>query len=129
MGTKRVMIIDDDREFLEEVRVMLELSGYELVALNDESAAIRVAKETKPSVVVVDLKMPKKTGFQLATELRYISELADVPIIAMSAFYRDDYKSLLDMCNIKRCLRKPFQPLDLIAEVEAALSEYERGGS
>jgi len=125
---KKIMVIDDDKEFLEELGEMLKLSGYDLVAANDADVAIAVAKETNPVVILLDLKMPKKSGFQLASELKYFSELEKVPIIAMSAFYKDDYKPLLNMCGIKRCLTKPFRPLDVIAEIEEALAEYEKVG-
>jgi|SRR3990167_1352246 len=120
----KIMVIDDDKEFLDELKELLESSGYDLAAVNDADAAIESAKGIKPALILLDLKMPKKSGFQLANELRYFSELAGVPIIAMSAFYKDDYKSLLDICGIKRCLTKPFQPLDVIAEIEDALAEY-----
>ena len=123
MRTRKVMIIDDDKEFLDELKEMLESSGYNSVAVNDAGAAIEVAKEIKPAAILLDLKMPKKSGFQLANELRCFSELARVPIIAMSAFYNDDYKPLLDVYGIKRCLTKPFRPLDVIAEIEEALAE------
>lgn len=122
---KRIMVVDDDREFLEELKELLELSGYELVAVDDPAAAVEVANRTKPVAVLLDLKMPKKSGFQVANELKHFSELARVPIIAMSAFYKDSYRPLLDICGIKRCLAKPFQPLDIIAEIEQALAEYE----
>jgi DNA-binding response OmpR family regulator len=123
MDKKRVMIIDDDKEFLEELKDMLELSGYELVAVNDSGTAVEAAKKIKPAVVLLDLKMPQKNGFQIANELRYFSELARIPIIAMSAFYKDSYKPLLEMCGIKKCLIKPFQPLDVISEIEKTLTE------
>jgi CheY-like chemotaxis protein len=123
MGKKKILIVDDDKEFLEELREMLELCGYELVAVNDADKALQTAKEIKPAVILLDLKMPKKSGFQLANELRQFSEFTGIPIIAMSSFYKDDYKTLLEMRGIKRCLNKPFQPLDVIAEIEEGLAE------
>jgi len=125
---KKIMVVDDDKEFLEELGEMLELSGYDLVAANDAGSAIEVAKEAKPVVILLDLKMPKKSGFQLASELKYFAELERIPIIAMSAFYKDDYKPLLNICGIRKCLTKPFRPLDVIAEIEEALAENEKGG-
>ena len=126
MKNKKIMIIEDDKEFLDELKDMLESSGYDLVGIDDPAAAIEVANEIKPSVILLDLKMPKINGFQLANELRYFSELTGVPIIAMSAYYKDGYDPLLDICGIKRCLTKPFQPLDVIAEIEEAMAEYEK---
>lgn len=128
MGTnKKILIVDDDREFLEELREMLQLSGYDPVTVNNAEEAVAVARKTVPSLVIVDLKMPRKSGFQVADELRHIDAFYETPIIAMSAYYKVDYDPLLDVCGFARCLKKPFQPLDVIAEIEAVLAERQKG--
>ncbi|MDD4938963.1 MAG: response regulator [Candidatus Omnitrophica bacterium] len=121
MGRK-VMVIDDDKEFLQELRETLSLSGYELIAVNDASNAVEMVHATKPDVILLDLKMPQKSGFQIADELRHLSEVSNIPIIAMSAYLKDDYSPLLNICGIKECLRKPFNPLDVIAKIEEVLA-------
>lgn len=126
MDKKRVMIVDDDKEYLEELNEMLEMSGYESVAVNDSEKALDVAREIRPDVILLDLKMPKKNGLQLAVDFRRMSELDGVLLIGISAFYKDEYKALLDICGIRRCLKKPFQPLDAITEIEEALMEGKR---
>lgn len=120
-----VMIVDDDKEFLEELRETLDLSGYDLVAVNDPLVVLDTVKSVKPAVILLDLKMPKKSGFEIADDLRRLSECGNIPIIAMSAFYKDEYAMLIRMCGIKRCLTKPFNPLDVIAEIEMALGQKE----
>jgi CheY-like chemotaxis protein len=118
---KTIMIIDDDKEFLEELRETLALSGYALVAVNDATEALSMAAQVKPALILLDLRMPKKSGFEIADDLRRMPEFQNIPIIAMSAFYNEEYGPLIKMCGIKRCLTKPFNPLDVIAEIEAAL--------
>jgi len=121
MTNKKIMIVDDDKEFLEELNETLSLSGYDMVSANDPDLALDVAKKERPDVIVLDLKMPKKTGFQLADELRYLAGLDDVPIIAMTGYFKENYSPLLNLCRINKCLRKPFNPLDIIVEIENAL--------
>ena len=101
----------------------MDLSGYELVAINDSLKVLDMVKTVKPAVILMDLKMPKKNGFELADDLRRLPEFGSIPVIAMSAFYKDEYAALIKMCGIKRCLTKPFNPLDVIAEIENALEE------
>ena len=122
---RKVMIVDDDQEFLEELKETLNLSGYETVVVNDAALVADVAAKTKPDVVLLDIKMPGKSGFQVADELSHISHLSHVPIIAMTAFFKDDYVPLMNISGIKKWLKKPFHPLDIIAQIEDVLVQQE----
>lgn len=121
MQTRKVLIVDDDKEFLEECRETLALSGYDTVAVNNSLLALDIAFQTKPDVILLDLNMPNKNGFQLADELRHSPDFAQVPIIAVSAYFKDNFASLMNMCGISKCIRKPFRPLDIIVQIEEAL--------
>lgn len=118
---KKVMIVDDNKEFLEELQETLALSGYEMVAVDDANRALEIARCERPDCIVLDLKMPGKSGFQLADELRHVSGFEVLPIIAMTGFFKDDYVPLMDVCGITKYLRKPFNPLDIITQIEAVL--------
>ena len=123
MSNGKVMIVDDNKEFLEELEEILASSGYDMIAAQDPCSVMAIATKEKPQVILLDLKMPGRSGFQLAHELSRSPELQQIPIIAMTGFFKDGYKSLMDMCGIKKCLKKPFNPLDVIAEIEAALDK------
>ena len=120
MANNKLMIVDDDKEFLEELETALGLSGYDLVVFSDALAALERVSEIKPQAVLLDLRMPSMSGFQLADEIRHRSELTNVPIIAMTAQYKDEYKALMKLCGIEKCLRKPFTPQQVIAEIESS---------
>lgn len=119
---KKIMIIDDDKDFLSELKETLALGGYDIVISNDSSSALDLAKSAKPDVLLIDLKMPYKSGFQLASELKLYSELEHIPVIAMTAFFKDGYVQLMNLCGIHKCLKKPFNPLDVIAQIEEELA-------
>ncbi|MGE5197720.1 MAG: response regulator [Deltaproteobacteria bacterium] len=119
MAAKKIMIVDDNREFLEELAETLKMSGYEVVMVAEAAAVLDTAAKIKPDVILLDLKMPGKSGFEVADELKHFSELEQVPIIAMTGFLKDESTALMEMCGIRKCLRKPFNPSELIAEIEA----------
>ncbi|MEW6102179.1 MAG: response regulator [Candidatus Omnitrophota bacterium] len=121
----RVMIVDDDKEFLEELKETLALSGYEVVEASDSNEAAGIATKTKPDIVVMDLKMPNKSGFQLADEFKHSDQLHNIPLIAMSAFFKEELFPLMKSCGILKCIKKPFNPLDIIAQIENVLKEKE----
>lgn len=121
MENGKIMIVDDDKEFLGELGETLALSGYSTVMVSDPISALDTAVREKPDIVLLDLRMPGKNGFQLADELRHVPQLMQVPIIAMTGNFKDAYNPLIKMCDIKKCLKKPFNPLDIIAEIEMLL--------
>ncbi len=121
MFIRKVMIVDDDKKFLDELEETLSFSGYDMITTHDPHLALPIVSKEKPHVILLDLKMPGKSGFQLAHELRSFPELQQIPIIAMTETFKDGYKPLMDMCGIKKCLQKPFNPLNVIAEIEAVI--------
>ncbi|MFH0827942.1 MAG: response regulator [Candidatus Omnitrophota bacterium] len=63
MANKRVLILDDDNGFLDELSEMLASNGYEPVIVSDTDGFLNLVAKIKPAVILLDLKMPKKTGF------------------------------------------------------------------
>lgn len=122
MMPRKIMIVDDDKEFLEELNEILLLSGYEVIAVNEAESVLETAVKTKPDLILMDLKMPVKTGFQIADELRHFTELSHIPVLAMSGFFtKKEHQLLMKICGIKKCLKKPFNPLDVITQIEKIL--------
>jgi DNA-binding response OmpR family regulator len=119
---KKILIIDDDKEFLEELAELLKLNDYEVVAVNDAPLAVDAARKSKPDLVLLDLKMPQESGFQVACKIKFFSQLQDVPIIAMTAYFQDNYADLLRTYGIKHCLTKPFDTVELVSRIEDSLA-------
>ena len=124
MPQKRIMIVDDDKEFLEELRETLELSGYEVKAVNEATEAFPAATKIKPDLIVLDLKMSGMTGFEVVNKLKNYNNTMEIPIIAMSGFFTaEEDDTLLSFFQIFNYLHKPFNPLDIITKIEAVLKE------
>jgi CheY-like chemotaxis protein len=117
---KKIMIIDDDKEFLVELTDLLEDADYLVVTESDSLAAQKRALKERPDLILVDIRMPSMCGFELATTLKKDKELSGIPIIAMTGFEPADGKSAA--LKIK-CLKKPLKPLDVIKEIEWTLKE------
>ena len=76
----------------------------------------------------MELKMPHKNGFALADAINRVFETKKIPIIAMSNIFKDEFKWLMDFCGIKRWIKKPFLPLDVIWAVENEIEEDNQWG-
>lgn len=119
---KKIMVVDDDRKFLDEISRVLTLSGYDTIVFSDGNSALEEAIKIKPDVILLDLKMEGTSGFKIADQLRRSPEAGQISIIATTGFYIEkEHHLLLKMCGIKKCLIKPINPLDVIMAVEAAV--------
>jgi CheY-like chemotaxis protein len=116
-----VLAIDDDEIFLDELSDVLQSSGYEVTVMADSRKAIEAALKIKPKVILMDINMPGKSGLEVAYEMRYRPALADIPIIAMSGFLKESNLPFMEACGIKKYLKKPFNPLDIIWHIEDVL--------
>jgi len=124
MDKKKILIVDDDKEFLEELRDMLAATGYEVTSVGDSIAAVKAARVVKPDIILLDLRMKAMSGFEVADKLKGFPETAVIPVVAMTGFYTlKEHAWLMNFCGIKRCIRKPFNPLDVIAEIENVLKD------
>jgi len=124
MKKTKIMVVDDNEDFLEELSEMLRLSGYKVVDFSDPAEAVSLAKRVRPDIILLDLKMDGKSGFQAAYELKLNPDTANIPIIAMTAHFNDkNHTKLLDIYGIKTRLLKPFNPLDLISKIEGMIYE------
>ena len=130
MTKRRIMILDDDTEFLEEMQEMLTSTGYDTAAFPGADSALQAVKmvqTAKPDVLLLDLKMGDINGFEVAELLAHLPETAGIPIIAITGFYTENqYSHLMTACGIRTCLTKPFCPSDLIAQIRLVLEPEER---
>lgn len=123
---KKILVVDDDKSFLEELTEFLCLCGYDAMAMNSAFEALKTLVEVRPDLVLLDLKMPAKSGFQLAGEIRAIPEFSKVPILAMSAFVQEETAPFLSVCGINKYIKKPFSPARLVEEIEKIFKSVDR---
>ena len=123
MQNRTVAIIDDNQVSLRELEKILTMAGYTTILVNDILGAVDTVINNKPDVILMELKMPHKNGFALADAINRVFETKKIPIIAMSNIFKDEFKWLMDFSGIKRWIKKPFLPLDVIWAVENEMPE------
>ena len=114
----RVLAVDDDPNDLRYVRDTLIESGYYPVVTGDPEEAVRLMAQERPEVALLDLMLPGSDGIELMNE---ILEIADVPVIFLSAYGREEVVArALEMGAVDYVV-KPFSPTELAARIKAAL--------
>jgi len=120
---KKILAVDDDVDFLEELGTALEIYDYQVITNPDPVDAVRHAREVKPDCILFDLRMPGKHGFQFSEALKEDPELKRIPSIAMSGHYSDDYEMYLSIFGINKFLKKPFSPNDAMGMIQSTLKD------
>ena len=118
MGYK-ILICDDEKEILELIELYLGKEGYSVVKVNDGQEALeKVKNDTDFDLAIVDIMMPRVDGYRVIKEIR---KLYNIPIIMLSAKNQDSDKILgLDL-GADDYITKPFNPLELVARVNAQI--------
>lgn len=123
MALRRVLVVDDDADLRQSVRMTLAKAGYEVIVAEDGEkgiAAIRSGDNpSKVDLVACDLYMPKVGGVEAITYFR--SHLPSVPVIAMTGSQDISSAEYLFKQGIVEFILKPFGPSELLAAVEKAL--------
>jgi DNA-binding response OmpR family regulator len=104
---KAILIIDDDREFVQGLQAVLESRGYRVATAHDGAAGLTVADEERPDLVIVDMMMPKKSGFLVLEGLKK-NGAANPKVIMMTANEGSRHRAYAEMLGVDDYLRKPF---------------------
>jgi DNA-binding response OmpR family regulator len=118
MKKKKIMIVDDNRPLLEELESALLSEDYDTSAVDDASSVVMTAEKLRPDIILLDMKMSGKSGFQIADDLKHFSATADIPIIAMTGhFMEKQHINFMKSLGISDCILKPFDTHALISKI------------
>jgi len=122
---RRVLVVEDDSSIALGLRINLESEGYDVLCAEDGEIGLRMARESEPDLVILDVMLPKLNGFQLLQTLRREGYL--MPIIVLSARTGEMEKVTGLELGAEDYVAKPFSLAELLARVRAALRRGPRG--
>jgi DNA-binding response OmpR family regulator len=126
-GTARILVADNDEDILTLVAFRLERQGYEVLVARDGAEALERAREELPDLCVLDVMMPKLTGYDVTRKLRADPRTERVPVILLTARVQEaDVRNGFD-AGADGYVRKPFSPQELRERVEATLARGRAG--
>ena len=119
---KRVLIVDDDPAITESTQLALEAFGYQVETASDGAAGLALAERRRPDVMILDMMMPKRSGFLVLETLRQLDEFP-TRIIMITANEGNRHKEYAESLGVDAYLRKPFPMNVLLETVERVLAE------
>ena len=117
----RVLLVDDDPVIVRLLEVNFRLGGFEVEGANRGEEALEKARATKPDAIVLDVMMPGLDGYQVCARLREDPDLADVPVVFLTARAQEDDVARGYSLGVTEYVTKPFDPEALVATIRRAL--------
>lgn len=131
---KRVLVVDDELDVRTFVTTLLETSGYKPLAAVDGEEGLEIARKRKPTLVILDVMMPKDSGINMYRELKTDPELKHIPVIMLTAMAKktffhsqrvlDEYKGET-IPEPEGYIEKPPEPEELLEAIQNVLAEKE----
>ena len=111
---KRILLVDDDAEIVESLRLALESNGYTVLVARDGNQGLALSERENPDLVILDRMMPKRSGFLVLEKMR---RTRDTPmrVIMITANEGSRHKAYAEMLGVDDYIRKPF-PMDRLIE-------------
>lgn len=121
MMQPKVVVVEDEPEMLDIMRINLEQAGYKVFTARDGLEGYELMEENDPDAVILDLGLPNLSGFRLVRLVRRDPRWSQLPLIVATAFAFEEVEELADE-RIDGFITKPFDPADLVSRLEYVLS-------
>ena len=116
---KRILLVDDDAEIVESMRYALEAKGHSILVARDGNQGLAMAEQEEPDLVILDMMMPKRSGFLVLERLRRTRRVP-MRVIMITANEGHRHKAYAEMLGVDDYIRKPFA-MDRLLESVARL--------
>lgn len=126
--SKSVLVVDDEPDIREALRIILEADGYHVLEAGDGLEAIQTAQQARPDLIILDIMMPRLDGLEVLRRLEAEPETAGLPVIFLSVLTSEmDVIQGLEQGAVEY-ITKPFDPYQVARTVHMMLEELDREG-
>jgi len=126
MGKPKILVAEDERDIRELIVFSLQLQEYDITDVPNGAEAVEQANKLKPDLILMDVRMPKMTGYDACKTLKSQAATKDIPIIFLSAKGQDTEIQQGKDLGAEEYLLKPFAPDELLDKVADILKKYNK---
>jgi DNA-binding response OmpR family regulator len=116
----KILLADDDLEILELLKFTFEQEHYTVISAQDGLDAFQRVREEKPDIVILDVNMPRFSGFEVCEKIRQDPELCLIPVIMLTSLTKTKDRLTGIKLGADEYLSKPFEPIELVARAEGS---------
>jgi len=124
----KILLVDDDIDFVESTKTVLESSSYEVIVAFEGNEGLRKAYEEEPDLILLDIIMPVKDGFSAAEQLKKDPQLSKIPTLMLTSFSARRGETAIPVSrgfalDVEDYIEKPVTPDELLARIEEHLKK------
>lgn len=119
---KRILLIEDEPEFRQAVRIRLEANGYAMIEADNGLAGLEAARNQAPDLIILDVMLPKMDGFKVAQALKSDPKHKHIPLVMLTVMSQAKDLKLGKAVGADAYLTKPFQPQELLDMIACLLA-------
>lgn len=120
----KILIAEDERDICDLITFTLRFANYDVVAVSNGEEAVTMARQEVPDLILMDVRMPRMTGYEACAAIKADPNLKDIPIIFLSVKGQDSEIQAGLQAGAVEYLLKPFAPDQLTARIQAILAQY-----
>ena len=123
MDKKRILVVEDEAELVDLVKMRLEANDYEVILAYDGQEGLARAKKEKPDLIILDLMLPKMDGYKVCGLLKKAARYANIPIIMFTARAQEEDVKLGKEVGADAYITKPFGAHILLSKIKELLEK------
>ncbi|AEI93594.1 MULTISPECIES: response regulator transcription factor [Roseobacter] len=125
---KHVLLVEDELNIIEAIRFLLTREGFQVDTHSNGTDASETVRALKPDLVVLDVMLPGKSGFDILEELRGHEQTADLPVLMLTARGQSRDREMAEKAGVSRFMTKPFSNAEVLTAVRDLLYVHQKKG-
>lgn len=120
---KRILVVDDEPDFVKAMRIILESNNYEVTVASDGQEGLNLARSLKPDLIVLDLMLPKMDGYKVCRFLKFDEKFREIPVIMLTARGQEEDKILGQQMGADAYIIKSEKPEVLLEKIKQLIKK------
>ena len=121
MENKKILIVEDESDILVTLQILLQSEGFDVITATDGMEALNKVKSESPSLIILDLMIPKLDGYKVCRILKFDEQFNKIPIIIITARAQEADKEKSKEVGADYYITKPFEPEELLSKIKEFL--------
>jgi len=118
---KKILVVDDEPNIVRSLTFVLDKGGYDVSIAGDGVEAMSMIRESKPNILILDVMMPNKSGYDVCSEIKSDPELRDIHVVMLTAKGQVGDREAALSQGADEYISKPFSPIEILARVKELL--------